>query len=106
MPVKTLTTKVMAKAIFDEHDPNCIRSSKVWKGDGECPEMVQAGQRKENEGSHSSLHNEVLQKMPSESASISSSEPSTSTGQPATPEYACHKQYVLYLTPIMTPIKN
>ena len=38
MPVKTLTTKVMAKgfklvdeakAIFDEHDPDCMTSSKV-----------------------------------------------------------------------------
>ena len=40
MPVKTLTMKVMDKgfklvdgamAIFDEHDPNCMRSSKVWR---------------------------------------------------------------------------
>ena len=95
VPVKTLKTKVIAKgfklvdeakATFDEHDPNCMRSFKVRR---EMENVLkcykEVNEQKMKAATQVSIMNFFFL-IPSESASISSSEPSTSSGQPATPE--------------------
>jgi len=113
VPVKTLTMKVMAKgfkwvekamAIFDEHDPDCMRSSKVRR---EMENVLKCYKEVHKQKMKADTQVSIMKFfviIQSESAFISSSEPSTSIGQTATPEEACHKQYVLYPTPIMTTL--
>ena len=92
---KTLTTKVMTKgfklvdeaiAIFDEHDPDCMRSSKVQREMENVLKCYKEVSKQKMKAANQDSIMKFFKKLPSESASISSSEHSTSTGQPATGE--------------------
>ena len=92
------------RVIRDEHDPDCMRSSKVRR---EMENVLKCYKEVHKQKMKADTQVSIMKFfviIQSESAFISSSEPSTSIGQTATPEEACHKQYVLYPTPIMTTL--
>jgi len=90
LPVKTLTMKVIAKgfnlvdeamAIFHEHDLNCMRSSKVWREMDNVLKCYKEVYKQKMKAATQVSIMKFFKKLPNESASISASEPSTSTGQ-------------------------
>ena len=100
LPVKTLTMKFIAKgfnlvdeamALFHEHDLNCMRSSKVRREmDNVLKCFKEVSKQKMKAATQVSIM-KFFKKLPNESASISASEPSTSTGQLATSNMFCIK---------------
>ena len=72
--------------VRDEHDPEFMRSSKVRREMDNVLKCFKEVYKQKMKAATQVSIMKFFKKTPSESASISSSEPSTSTRQPATPE--------------------
>ena len=78
-----------AMAIFDEYDPDSMRSSKVRREIENVRKCYKEVNEQKMKAATQVSIMKFFKKIPSESASISFSKPSTSTGQPATSNMDC-----------------